>query len=196
MSVLLPSSPAPREITPRLITARNELSPAFGGAVQRINRKGSRYAIDFVMPPMTYAESMAWIDLQSEDQTVIMAIPQPGVEPGAATGPTAVKGAGQAGSVLVVDGFAPGFAVQKGVWLSVATGGQRWLHRVAADVTASGVGEASLPLQTMLRQSPSDNAVVNLDVGYIEGYAKVAEDAWTVGPDRLVYLKFTIEERE
>ena len=46
MSVTLPTTPAPRSVTPRLVTARAELRSAFGGSTQRISRTGSRWAYD------------------------------------------------------------------------------------------------------------------------------------------------------
>lgn len=194
MPLTLPASPAPVLLTPRLITARNDLSPAFGGAEQRLNRKGSRYSFDVEMPPMTYDAALAWDDLNSETDTVVFDLPQPRLALGS-PGTTLVKGAGQAGSGLVIDGFSGAYTVGKGWWASVLSDGQRCLYRMAADAVASG-GEATLSLRTMLRRPPADNAVVEIAAPKVEGFATPADDCWAVGSDHLVRLKFTIKERE
>lgn len=59
MSVTLPTTPSPRSLTPRLVTARAELRSAFGGSTQRINRLGSRWAFEVELPPMTAANALA-----------------------------------------------------------------------------------------------------------------------------------------
>lgn len=194
MPLTLPTSPAPALLTPRLVTARNELRPAFGGSTQRLNRKGSRYAFDVEMPPMRYADALAWGDIETEDDTVVMLLPQPGVALGELGDPR-IKGANQSGSTLIVDGLLSGKVVGRGWWLSVLDGSRRWLYRTAASATADGSGETSLPLRTMLRAPHSDNAIVNIATPYVEGFATLADDAMAVGTDQLVRLKFTIEER-
>ena len=195
MAVLtLPSSPSPRSVTPRLITARNELTPAFGGTVQRLNRKGSRYALDVEMPPMLYSDALAWDDLLSETDTVVMTVPQSDLDIGAPGSPL-VNGGGQAGNALSLKGLTPGYVVRKGQWLSVIAVTRRYLYRSSATITANGSGQATVGLRTMLRYPPADNAVVEIAAPKIEGFARVSDDAFMVGIERLVSLKFTIEER-
>lgn len=193
MVLVLPSSPGPASATPRLLTARNELRPAFGGGALRLNRKGSRYAFDFVMPPMTYTDALAWTDLLTEDQLVAMAVPQPGLTI-AAEGSPRVNGAGQAGTSLNVDGATSTYPLPKGRFLSIITSGERHLYQTASAVTFSS-GAATLSLRTMLRRVPGDNDVVELQAPMIEGYPTLSDDAFAVGADKLVSLKFSIEER-
>ena len=195
MAVLtLPSSPQPRSVTPRLITARNELTPAFGGTVQRLNRKGSRYALAVELPPMKYVDALAWDDLMAEVDTVLMTVPQPGLVIGS-PGTPLVNGAGQSGSSLTLDGLTGGYVIRKGQWLSVVISGRRFLHRAASAATASGGGTVTVALRTMLRSPPPDNAVVEIAAPMIEGFARMADDALAVGIEHLVSLSFTIEER-
>lgn len=195
MAVLtLPTTPSPRSVTPRLISARNELTPAFGGGIQRLNRKGSRYALDVEMPPMRYVDAMDWVDVLSETDTVLMAVPQPSFDVGVPGSPL-VNGAGQFGSSLTLDGLTPSYPIAKGQWLSVITNGRRYLYQCTAQVIANASGQMTVPLRTMLRFPPADNAVVEIAEPKIEGFARVAEDAFMVGIERLVSLKFTIEER-
>ena len=181
-------------MTVALISTKNTLTPAAGGDEQEIRRKGSKYALTFSMPVMAYSQSMAWSDLHAESETVVMRVFQPGFDTGYPGAPL-VKGSGQIGSALLVDGLTPGHVIYKGQFLSVITGGQRFLYRARADVTVSEAGEATVLLGTLLRRPPADNAVVELAQPMIEGFVRDLGE-WTVGVDRLVSLQFTVRERE
>ncbi len=194
MSIALPDWPYPAQMTPRLVSGRAELRPAWGGDVQRLNRAGSRYAIDVTMPAMTYADAQKWADIDSEDQTVTMRIVQPGINVGA-PGTPLVKGGSQSGSVLELDGLHPNYILQKNQWLSVTISGRLYAYRVASTTVVDAAGEADVPLRTMLRVSPADNAVVEIAAPRIEGFATVADGAWTTDTAGHVRLAFTIEER-
>lgn len=193
MSLTLPTSPAPASMTVALISTKNTLTPATGGDEQEIRRKGSKYALTFSLPVITYSQSMDWSDLHAEGETVVMRVFQPGFDTGNPGAPL-VKGADQIGSTLIVDGLTPGYVICKGQFLSIKTGGQRFLYRARADVIASG-GEAVIQLGTLLRRPPADNAVVEIAQPMIEGFVRDLGE-WTVGVDRLVSLQFTVRERE
>jgi hypothetical protein len=66
-----------------------------------------------------------------------------------------VKGAGQTGETLLVDGFSAGATVKAGDYLQI---GDR-LYKVLLDATESS-GEITLDIWPRLRESPADNAVV------------------------------------
>lgn len=194
MAVLtLPTDPAPAKMAIALISAANPLNPAFGGAEQELQRKGDKYALTFFMPVMTYVQSMDWDDLMAKGDTVLMQVHQPGLvipNPGAPQ----VKGAGQAGTSLVIDGLPNGYVIRKGQFLSVVSAGQRFLYR-AKDSVTSVAGTATIPLRTMLRRPPNDNDVVEIAQPMIEGFVRDLGE-WAVGVDRLVGLQFTVRERE
>lgn len=189
----LPSTPAPAGMGIELLTNKNVLVSALGGDEQERQRKGSRYALTFTMPPMRYVDSMAWDDLMAEGATVLMKVHQPGFEAGSPGAPR-VNGAGQGGVFLAVDGLTPAYVIRKGQFLNVVSAGQHFLYRSAADATANGSGQATLTLRTMLRHPPADDDVVNLAVPMIEGFVRDMQ-SWEVGVDRLVQLQFTIRER-
>jgi len=195
MAVLtLPTDPAPANMAVALVSAKNTLTPAFGGTEQELLRKGTRYALTFSMPPMTYVQSMEWDDLMAEGDTVLMRVFQPGlVIPNPGT--PMVKGAGQAGTSLVIDGLPAGYVIRKGQFLSVVSAGQRFLYRAKASATANGSGEATVALRTMLRRPPNDNDVVEIAQPMIEGFVRDLGE-WAVGVERLVGLQFTVRERE
>lgn len=194
MAVLtLPTDPAPAKMGIAMVTAKNTLTPAIGGAEQELLRKGTRYALTFSMPVMTYVQSMDWDDLMAEGDTVLMRVFQPGlVIPNPGT--PLVKGAGQAGTSLVIDGLPNGYVIRKGQFISVVSAGQRFLYRAKASAT-SVAGTATIPLRTMLRRPPNDNDVVEIAQPMIEGFVRDLGE-WAVGVDRLVGLQFTLKERE
>lgn len=194
MAIALPVWPAPSFLNPRVVSARAEMRPAFGGDVQRINRMGDRYAFDVEMPPMKYVDAQDWGDLDDPSATLTFAIRQPGlsVQP---QGTPRVNGAGQSGSSIILDGLTPQTVIRKRQWLNITTSGRLYLYRAKSEVIANASGQVTVPLQTMLRRPHADNDVVELEDPRIEGFASVGDDAWGVGVDRLVRLAFTIEER-
>jgi hypothetical protein len=148
------------------------------------------------MRPMSYVDSLAWDDLLSEHDTVVMDIIQPGLDTGAPGAPL-VNGAGQAGMNLAVDGMTPGYVIRKGQWLSVQVSGQWYAYKARTAATVAGDGAATIPLRTMLRRSPANNAVVAIQQPKVEGYATIDPDSLGVDAvTRLVTLRFTIEERD
>lgn len=193
VAVILPVSPPPSSMSIAKVSAANTLIPAFGGDETELDRKGERYALTFEMPSMSYVESLPWSALSRKGITVVMEVQQPGLTVQSGNG--LVKGAGQTGSALLIDGLDPGDVIKGGQFLSVVTAGQRFLYRAAADVTANGSGEVTITLQEMLRRIPGDNDVVEIIEPKIEGYPRDVSDV-RVGVDHEVRLVFTVRERE
>lgn len=196
MAIVLPSRPAPRGITPRLLTKRRDLEPTFGGPVTRVRRLGTRWAFDVELPPMMYADAMAWVAALSsaEADTVLLSLPQPGFNVGSPGAPL-VAGAGQLGSLLNLDGFEP-YTAKAGQWFSLIMGGRRYVHQVAADMTAASGAMTGLKINPMLRRSPADNTVAEFAQPKVEGFLSGRDTSWTVDVARTVGLSFTISERE
>lgn len=73
-----------------------------------------------------------------------------------ATGTPLVKGAGQNGNTLAIDGCTPGVTgwLKAGDYFSVNSE----LKQFTADASTNGSGEATLAFQPALRNSPEDNA--------------------------------------
>lgn len=197
MAIILPTSPAPRTMVPRVIQAGFENSPEWGGPDQRGERMGDRYAFDVTLPPQRYLDALDWGDINRWGDTCVLSIRQPGLDTGAPGSPL-VNGAGQLGTTLVLDGFTPNYVMRKYQWLTVITGSRRYCYRAAAQTIANGGGQMSLPLATMIRVSPADNAVVEIADPKVEGFVTVDENAWTISAEDggLVRLKFTIREVE
>lgn len=226
MPLTLPSWPGPASVTPRPITSRNEHRPAFGGPVTRNLRPGTRWAWDFVMPPMTYVESLDWDAILSEDDTVRIEIPQPGFDTGPTGAPvtdeTVAPPINQSGRYLAVKNMTPSYVVKQGQWLSVEVDGQLYAYKVretrlatwpgAPDVTFSDGttfsdgsrftqdpipgGLCLIQLLTMIRKPIPAGTAVNLAQPMVEGFATVDPSSLEIGTDGFVRLRFTIEERE
>lgn len=195
MTITLQTLPRSTNYAMRLISAANTLNPAFGGARQRIGRKGSHFGLDVEVPALRQGEcGMALIaDLcRAELETVTLPIPE-GRDP-INYGSPLVNGAGLAGTSLPVDGLPAGRVVPKGKMLSVIMAGQRYVHLVTADAAANGSGQVTLAIWPMLRRPTIDNAVVELAAPKIEGFITAGQD-WSIGRMRSVGVKFTIEER-
>lgn len=193
--LILPSDPGPRVMTPRPISARGEMKPASSGPVTRVLRPGTRWAWDIEMPAMTYPESLAWDDLLSEDETVVMDILQPDLVIGE-LGLPRINGVGQAGRLLLLDEVEPGYVLRKGQWLSVPVDGQIYAYKSSAAAVAAGNGTMVVPLRTMLRRAPVDSALVEIAAPKAEGYASVDPESLKIdADDRMVRLRFTLEER-
>lgn len=194
MALALPDWPWPAKMTPRLVTARADLTPAFGGDVQRINRLGSCYAFDIDLPVMTYEAAQGWSYIDDETATCTLQIVQPGLDTGAPGAPL-VNGAGQSGTSLILDGLTPYYVVRNRQWLSIETAGRLYAYRAKGEAIANASGQVTVTLETMLRAVHADNDPVELAAPRIEGFCSVPEGAWAVDTAGHVALSFTIRER-
>jgi hypothetical protein len=191
---ILPSEPPAANMSIAKVSAANTLTPAFGGADAEMDRKGERYALTFTLPAQDYADAAKWSVLNRKGRTYVMEVHQPGVVIPAQPGPR-VKGAGQAGSQLLIDGLIPGQPIKAGWFLTVISAGQRYLYRADDDTAASAEGAALIDLQEMLRRPPNDNDVVELEKPMIEGLPRDVREI-SVGPDKQVVVEFTLRETE
>lgn len=195
MTILLSTLPRRTQYSMRVVSAANDMAPAFGGNTQRLARKGTRFGIDVSVPPLPQAGcGMALITDLVQGETEVMAFNIPEAFPAQSYGTPLVKGAGQAGSTLAIDGLPPLTAIPKGKFLTVIIGGQRYAYLVRASTVANGSGEASLPIWPMLRKSPADNAVIELAAPKIEGYVPTGQE-WSISSLKSVGLSFTVTER-
>lgn len=194
-ALILPTSPAPREMTPRPISSRNEQRPASSGPVNRYMQPGSRWAWDIELPPMSYVDSLEWDDLLSEADTVIMKIHQPGLDTGSPGSPL-INGANQVGRTLNLKGLTPGYVFRKGQWISFPVVDQLFAYKVRTATAVGGDSTVALPLLTLLRLPPANNTVVSVAEPRAEGFATVDLSSLKVSVDGMVRLRFTLEERE
>lgn len=108
-----------------------------------------------------------------------------------------IDGANQSGRMLNLKQVEPGYVFRKGQWLSMVLNGQRFAYKSSGAATADGAGNMALPLRTMLRAPTLNNAAIEIAQPKAEGWVTLEQDAHEIAADeRLVRLRFTLEERE
>ena len=182
-AVTLPESRAIKVDKPRLLDWGGRLVPPLGGAVQTLNRLGTRWAVDVTIPLMrTEPDGRTWAAAlaQAKVNGVAMWFRQDGLTIGvpAASGTPLVNGAGQSGTTLAVKGFRAGYPIRQGQFFSIYNGGRYYLHMATAVTVADGGGLASVPIFPMLRISPADNAACHFAKPMIQGSLAGNEQAW------------------
>lgn len=194
----LPNCPPIRSQTPRLISYAVDQTPQLGGPQTRVSRLGDRWAVDVVTWPANYAEEsriMLSRLVRGLTDTVVLRILEPGMKD-MPFGTPQISAAGAFGSSIPVKGLGAGRVVPEGKFLSIVSGGQRYLYQVTASVTANASGNATLPIYPMLRRQPALNDVVELSQPKIEGYIQGNEYSWEVSKNKFVGFSFSVQERE
>lgn len=195
-AVILPATPLPRAASPRPLEYGGWQTPIVGGPELYLGRLGNRWAIDFQTPRMKPEPTgRVWSSalVRSIGQMARAIVPQPGLEIGTPGSPV-VNGAGQTGTTVSLRGFAAGYVIRDGQFLSFTDGTYLYLHRATADATANGSGVVSVPLWPMLRQSFADGAAVNVAAPLIEGKLIGSAQGWTMARARVDGLSFTVME--
>lgn len=194
--ITLPTDPAPVGASPSLIDFGGFLEPGLGGEVQRLDRMGNRFAISVSMPPMQIETGRVFISrlIRGKTEGVRMEYPLCDFNPGA-PGTPRVNGAGQAGRLLVCDGFMPGYQVKEGQPFTVVTDGRYYLYFSDAAVTANGSGQLTLQFSPMLRAGPADNDLLLFTQPLIEGFIHGEEWRWSMDLNRMVGIEFDVRER-
>jgi hypothetical protein len=197
MAITLPDTPSWASATPTLLDFGAVLEPGLGGPSQYVGRLGDRFEVAVQMPPMEAEVARVFISrlAQAKKSSLLMPFPNAGIVVGAEGAPR-VNGAGQAGTLLALDGLPANKALKEGWPLSIIVAGRRYVHLIAGDTAANAGGEAVLPLEPMLRVSPSDNAVVELAVPMIEGFVQGDGLPWSIDVAAHVGLSFTVREIE
>lgn len=72
---------------PTIVSSAIDQRSATGSNRQKGLRKGSHYAYEFALEPLSHAEALDWLDLRNEADTVIVEVPQMGLEIGSLVRP-------------------------------------------------------------------------------------------------------------
>lgn len=191
----LPEGIVPSEVQPALIDFGSVQRPPLGGPLQRVNRLGNRFRVAVGLPPIRNKDLGRVVVsrlLRAKTEGIRIEWQLVGIEQGSPGSPL-VKGAGQAGTALLCDGFRLGYGFSEGFWCSIEHLGQHYLHNVAASGSAL-TGEATLNLTPAMRVSPADNSPVHLQKPMIEGLVIGDEFAWDYSLAHHVGIQFEIEE--
>lgn len=189
----LPAAPALAGITLRRAPVTGMSRSPYTGAQYVVAYAGQWWEADCLLPTMKRPEAAAWrsffAKLNGSYGTFLLGDPTGQVPRGSAAsapGTPLVKGAGQSGGTLVIDGLPPGAAdyLMAGDFIQLGTGLSSRLHMVTDDADVNGSGEATLNLWPNLRASPSDNAAVIVSgaKGLFRLMKSTTEDSARPGP--------------
>jgi len=166
MTVLsLPSHKKYRSGRWRMIDNAARFTSPISRVAQSVGRPGTYWACSIELPEsmdLTVAADWASLLAQLAGGKASVYVPPPMRNISTVAGTPRIKGAGQSGMTLALDGFTPGDVIQNGQFLSYDTATFRALHIAVATVVADGAGEMSLPVRGPTRREPPDNAIINL----------------------------------
>lgn len=172
------------------------MQESVGGTLTRIDRPGNRWEIEVSFPalPAATAKVLQRRLVRAKTEGLRMNYPLLGQSQGS-PGTPVVDGATSAGRVLKLRGMTVGYVVAEGYWLSLTdSGGTRYLHQVAAQVTVDGAGKATLTVDPPMRIIPADGNSVNLTAPQIEGLV-TSQVARAIDADQLTRgMGFTLRE--
>jgi len=181
--------------TPSLVPQPATSKSAFGTNAQRIVRLGRHWRFDVTLHTMTQAKALEWSVIDEDTDTVLWKIPQSGLQ-NANEGTPRINGAGQLGTSLEIDNLSSNYVVNKGAFISILTGGRRYVHQVTATHTALGNGDATLQIKPPLRVFPGNNNTVEIAQPKVEGFAMWQNMTRNSRVNNIVRgASFTIEER-
>lgn len=196
--IVLPDEVVPNNIVPALIDFGGVQRPPLGGKILRINRLGNRYRAAVSLPPIPSVDLGRIVVsrlLKAKTQGLRIDFPLCGVDQGSPGSPR-IKGANQAGDEIDMDGFTAGYVMREGYWFSIYTSSQHYLYNAAADATADGSGNITVPVVPWLRRPPADNDVVYVQQPMMEGLVVGDEQSWNYSLAHHLNIEFEIEEAE
>jgi hypothetical protein len=194
--ITLPSLPAPNGVQPRLLDFGGILRPALGGKILRIDRPGSRFAVEVSYPPMKPSLARVFVSrlLDAKNEGLRIEFPLLDVSQGIPGAPV-VDGANPTGRFLPIRGLTPGYGFKEGFWLSIVdAAGQHYLHNCRSNTVADGSGEATITITPALRVPFADGAVIHLAKPMIEGFVDGEDWSWQIPVEKLIALSVPIEE--
>lgn len=196
MTIALPTSPSLRSARVRLLDFGADLAPPLGGVTQHVARIGTRFAVDYEMPPLAESsDGRVFLSKlrQAKSDGALYPFPQFGVVTGSPGSPL-VAAAASGGTTINVKGLTPGYVIRDGQFFSVIHAGRRYVYAAAAAVTASGTGIASLSIYPMLRTALTVDDVIEMAAPMIEGLLSSVD--WDVMQVPFNAVTFTISESE
>lgn len=161
---------------------------------------GKRLRLDVQLVPMKRADAQAWIaflaSLRGRVGTFTWSPTIEGTARGTPTGTPLVKGAGQTGGTLLIDGASAGVTgwLKAGDWVQLGTGATARLHKNLVDTNSNGSGEVTLELWPGPRVAPADNEAVV--VSSPRGLFRLASNTvqWDVQLAQIFGLSFSAVE--
>jgi hypothetical protein len=197
--IALPSLPLPQSASPQPIVVGGWQSPPANAEDQWVERIGTRMSMVLTTPnlrpePTGRYWTAALLDALDSGALVQCRFPQPGLRIGAPGYAITVDGADQAGSVLNLKGFTPGYAIRRRQFFHIERGDLTYIHRATANLIVGADGKASVPIAPMLRFTPDDGTKCEFGAPVITGRVSGDAKGWTMVIARVQGLTFTISE--
>lgn len=160
MPIPMPASPGFSACRFGLETNTQRFESPLTNSVQRLALGGAYWQATYTLPPMNRGQMALWqaflMRLEGGANTFFGYDPDATTPRGIATGTPLVKGAGQTGSTLIIDGCTAGVTGWGKAGDYFNCNGQ--LHMLTADCHTNGSGETTLAFKPAMRSSPADNA--------------------------------------
>lgn len=171
-------------------------SSPFTFAGQTFAYPGQMWQADVTLPPMKRADAEQWvawlISLRGQLGTFLLGDPIGGTARGTPTGTPLVKGAGQTGGTLEIDGASNSITgwLKAGDYIQLGTGSSARLHKVLADANSDASGNVTLDIWPHIRTAPADNATVT--VSNAKGLFRLSsnEQAWSINEASIYGISF------
>lgn len=181
---------------PKLAQFGGLLTPSLGGAVQRIDRAGTRWAWDFTTAAMLVEpDGRKWAAKLVEAARIgaVMPIIQPGLSVIAPGNAITVSATTTSGHSVPITGATANYPVRAGQWVSIVSGGYRYSDMIRTATAVATDGTATLDLQNLIRTPLSVGDVVELAQPKVEGFL-TSDIGWPLEISRATVFSFTIEE--
>ena len=186
-----PSTLGIQNFSMKLRTAVARTESPFSYAEQVVKHSGEMWQIDAQLPYMGREKAEYYnaflMKLRGRWGTFLIGDPA-GYNPRGSwenTGSVLVKGAGQTGDQLVIDGFVAGRSgvVKAGDYFQLGTGTSSRLYKALDDADSNVSGEVTLTIAPTLRASPADNAA--LIFVNARGLFRLSENlqGWDIDPE-------------
>lgn len=196
----LPTHTGIAAISLRAVNAVVYSRSPFTFAGQAFAYPGQMWQADVTLPPMKRADAEQWvawlISLRGQLGTFLLGDPLGATARGTPTGTPLVKGAGQTGGTLEIDGATSSVTnwLRAGDYIQLGSGSSARLHKVLQNVNSDASGNVSLDIWPHIRTAPADNAAVT--VSSAKGLFRLAtnEQDWSIDAASIYGVTFSAME--
>jgi hypothetical protein len=196
----LPTHTGIRNIELRAINAVAYSRSPFTFAGQAFAYAGQMWQADVTLPPMRRSDAEQWIawlvSLRGQFGTFLIGDPMGCTPRGMATGTPLIKGAGQTGGTILIDGATANVTnwLRAGDYIQIGSNLTARLHKVLQNANSNSSGEVTLEIWPHLRTSPADNATVT--VNNAQGMFRLSsnEQAWSINEAAVYGVTFSAME--
>lgn len=186
----------PSEMTLGIVTNTRAFTSPFSGAVQTVQRAGERLKLRMMFRNLSSAdrqEMIAFLAKLNGMEHRFTVRDYGHTQRGTFGGTPLVKGAGQTGTSLLIDGCTPSVVnwIHAGDQFKIGNE----LKIMTTNGNSDGAGEVLLQFRPALRSSPADNAAITITTP--TGLWMLAQDTvdWSTGPGP-VFSDFSIDAIE